>query len=199
MQHECGMQREFSDDDIAALYDELIEDMLVDTAGTVLDPRAALDLSEKVVAVNALREREGRVLAALPPGLHKQLNRYAEQGMHKGRGRRHPTDSNRKKLFDDTVLCEIAEFGCKCKEERLNRARILREQADGAETLGAREKLKREAEGQGSSATGVNSAEDKAIDDARAFAKQRYGRAPGIEVIRRAMTRLRSGSLAPFI
>lgn len=193
------MTKGFSESDIAVLYDDLIEVMLTDIKGTVLEPRDAMDLSEIAAAVNALREREGRELAALPPALHRQINEYAVQGMHKGHGRRHPRNSNRTKLFNETALYDIAEFACKRKQERLNAARALIEQALGAESLAAREKLTRQAEEQGNAATGANSAEDKAIDDARAFAQQRYGNAHGIEIIRRAMTQLRSGSLTPFI
>jgi hypothetical protein len=135
----------------------------------------------------------GRELVALPPALHKQINEYAEHGMLKGRGRSRPRDSYLTTRFKQTTLSEIAEFACRRKEERLNAARLLLEEAARTESLGKREKLKRQADEQGTAATGANSAEDKAIDDARKFAQERYGRDLGEETIRKAMSLWRPG------
>lgn len=189
------MIKGFSDDDKAALYDELIEDILADIEGMTLDPLDATELSDIVAAVNAERKRQERELVALPPAPHRQINAYAKRGMLKGGGRSRPHDSHLTRLFKQTTLPEIAEFAYKRKEERLSTARMLLAKAARTESLGTREKLRRQAEEQGIGATGANSAEDKAIDDARVFAQQRYGRKVSVEAIRKAMSKWRSDAL----
>jgi hypothetical protein len=72
---------------------------------------------------------------------------------------------------------------------------MLLAEAARTENVGKAEKLRRQAEKQGTRATGANSAEDKAIDDAIAFAQQRYGRDLKAWAIRKAMSKWQSDAL----
>ncbi|MGL3211654.1 hypothetical protein [Bradyrhizobium sp. BR 1433] len=187
----------FSDYDKAVLYDNSIEDMLAAAAEEPLNDREVMFLSDVTAAVNAYRNRKGRKkkLAALPPALHAQINTYAKAGMLKGKGRRRPNESVLARLYKQAGLVEIAEFACKRKEDRLNASRKLIAEAEHTESLAKREKLRRQAEDQGTDATGANGAHDKAIADTVAFARQQHGLKLTTNAIEVLMRMLRSGRL----
>jgi len=190
MQHKRDRIEGFSDDDVGILYEGEIEE--VDTFDfTGYDPQDVMDTSVKIAAANVVRKKEGRPLIALPPELHQKINEYARKGMHKGRGRRRPRDSSITKGFKQSVLETTADYALKRKAERLGEAHRLLAEADNATSIALRDKLKRQAEEQGIRATGHNSAEDKAIEDALEWSRQRYTCHLSVDAIRRAMSEWR--------
>ena len=73
----------------AALFDEIIEEMLRDDWGKV-DALDAVELAEIVQAVNLARHHDGRPLLALPLPVQPQVNDCAKRAVHKGQGRHRP-------------------------------------------------------------------------------------------------------------
>jgi len=181
------MTTEFSENDLFVLYGDLIKEMLPEWTTRDPKPRSALDFSLALAAVNVERERLGQELLPLPTALHRQINEYARNGMYKGGGRRHPNDSHLTTQFKEAALSDVAAHARKRKQERLNNARVLLEQAACTESFATRGKLMKQAEEEGIAATGANSAEDKAIEDAREYDRQHYGCDFSVSAIRIAM------------
>jgi hypothetical protein len=68
------------DDEIADLFDELIDDMIADDWRSDLDLSTAADLLEIVTAVNLRRQREGRELVQLPLSVMVRLRDFIKHG-----------------------------------------------------------------------------------------------------------------------
>jgi hypothetical protein len=110
------MKPGFSDEDIAVMYEDVIEDMVAEIDGAKLHPADVTEFSEIIMAVNAERERQGRELIALPPSLHRALNECAKRGMLKGQGRGRPRDSLVEAKFKHMALNHAAEYACERKK-----------------------------------------------------------------------------------
>jgi hypothetical protein len=118
----------FSIDETGVLFNDLIEDMLSGLEGIELDPRDAMCVSEIVAAVNVKRKDDGEELVALPPAIHLQIHRYAEQGMYHGMGCKYP---RRQSLLDKKFVDLMIDMATERKEE-LEKSGTLRNKLDAS-------------------------------------------------------------------
>jgi len=92
----------------AALFDEIIEEMLRDDWGKV-DAVDAVELAEIVQAVNLARHHDGRPLLALPLPVQQQVNDCAKLAVHKGQGRHRPRDSYLKTVLKQALVAHAQD------------------------------------------------------------------------------------------
>lgn len=115
----------------------------------------------------------------------------AKAGVNKGRGKHsgRPPDTYYNKLLKQRKLELTVEFAQRRKAERFQNARVYLLQAKRLpkERVRDRELLEKKAAVEGINKTGLHSAEDKAIEDARKYAQEKFGWAPAASTIRRKM------------